>query len=93
MNVLFVTYDFPYPANSGGKNRAFNLLKITAKNHNVNLYSYVREDYNPDFNEEITSLGVSKINVFKRKKLKSLLMQRFWYFHILVGLATTQRLS
>ena len=72
MNVLFVTYDFPYPANSGGKNRAFNLLKITAKNHNVNLYSYVREDYNPDFNEEITSIGVSKINVFKRKKLKSL---------------------
>ena len=71
MNVLFVTYDFPFPTNSGGKNRAYHLLKYTAKKANVFLYSYVREDYNPEHNGEILSLGVKKIQVFKRRKLSS----------------------
>lgn len=72
MNILFVTYDFPFPTNSGGKNRAYHLLKYTAKKANVFLYSYVREDYNPENNGEITSLGVKKIQVVKRKKLSSI---------------------
>ena len=71
MNVLFVTYDFPFPANSGGKNRAFNLLKYTSKKENIFLYSFVREDYSPDFNSQILDLGVKNIKVFKRKKLSS----------------------
>ncbi len=71
MNVLFVTYDFPFPTNSGGKNRAYHLLKYTAKKANVFLYSFVREDYNPEHNREIASLGVKKIHVFKRRKLTS----------------------
>jgi glycosyltransferase involved in cell wall biosynthesis len=73
MNVLFVTYDFPYPTNSGGKSRAFHLLKFTAGKANIFLYSFVRDDYNPEYNQEITSLGVKDIKVFKRKKLSSLL--------------------
>lgn len=72
MNVLFVTYDFPYPTNSGGKNRAYHLLKYTANKANVFLYSYVREDYNPEHNSEILALGVKKIQVFKRRKLSSI---------------------
>ena len=72
MNVLFVTYDFPFPTNSGGKNRAYHLLKYTANKANVFLYSFVREDYNPDSNSEILVLGVKKIQVTKRKKLSSL---------------------
>lgn len=72
MNVLFVTYDFPYPTNSGGKNRAYHLLKYTAKRTNVFLYSFVRRDYNPEHNNEILSLGVKDIKVFKRRKLASL---------------------
>lgn len=71
MNVLFVTYDFPYPTNSGGKNRAYHLLKYTAKEADVFLFSYVREDYNPEHNREILDLGVKKIQVAKRKKLSS----------------------
>lgn len=72
MNVLFVTYDFPYPTNSGGKNRAYHLIKHTASNANVFLFSFVRDDYNPDHNNELFSLGVKKIHVTKRKKLTSL---------------------
>ncbi len=71
MNVLFVTYDFPFPTNSGGKNRAYHLIKHTAKNANIFLFSFVREDYNPDYNKEIFELGVKDIKVFKREKLSS----------------------
>ncbi len=71
MNVLFVTYDFPYPMTSGGKNRAYHLLKYAAKEANIILYSFVREDYNPDSNEEIKKLGIKKIFVTKRRKLRS----------------------
>jgi glycosyltransferase involved in cell wall biosynthesis len=71
MNILFVTYDFPYPANTGGKNRAFNLIKNTAKDANIFLYSFVREDFNPDFCSELLKIGTKDIKVFKRKKMKS----------------------
>jgi len=66
-----VTYDFPYPTTSGGKNRAYHLLKYTAKKANMFLYSFVREDYNPDGNRELLSLGIKKIKVIKRQKLSS----------------------
>ena len=72
MNVLFVTYDFPYPTTSGGKNRAYHLLKYAAQQVNITLFSFVREDYNPDSNEEIKKMGVGKIVVSKRRKLASL---------------------
>lgn len=71
MNVLFITYDFPYPTNSGGKNRAYHLIKHTAKNANIFLFSFVRDDYNPEYNKEIFDLGVKDIKVFKREKLSS----------------------
>lgn len=72
-NILFVTYDFPYPTTSGGKNRAYHLLKYSARKANIFLYSFVREDYNPENNEEILKLGVKDIKVFKRKKVTSFL--------------------
>lgn len=71
MNILFVTYDFPYPSNTGGKNRAFNLIKNTAKDANIFLYSFVREDFNPDWCLELLKIGAKDIKVFKRKKMKS----------------------
>lgn len=72
MKVLFVTYDFPYPTNSGGKNRAYHLLKHTAKKAEVYLFSYVRGDYNPEFNQKIFDLNIKQIKIFKRKKVFSI---------------------
>lgn len=72
MKVLFVTYDFPFPITSGGKNRAYNLIKHTAKKADIFLYSFVREDFHPDFIEEIKSIGVKQVFVHKRKKLSTL---------------------
>ena len=70
--VLFVTYDFPYPANTGGKNRAFNLIKQGCKTHEVYLYSFVRKDFNPEHINYVQELGVKEIKVYKRRDLKKL---------------------
>lgn len=72
MNILFVTYDFPYPITSGGKNRSYNLIKNTADNVNIFLYSFVRDDFNSENVEEIKKLGVKEVYVHKRKKLKKI---------------------
>lgn len=69
MNVLCVTYDFPFPTNSGGKNRAFHLLKHNASRSNISLFSFVRDEYDPSYNNQIYDLGVKDIKVFKRKKV------------------------
>lgn len=72
MNILFLTYDFPYPTTSGGKSRAYHLLKHTAKKANIFLFSFVRDDYNPEWNNEILALGIKDIKVFRRRKLNNL---------------------
>lgn len=72
MNVLFVTYDFPFPANTGGKKRAFHLLEYGAKHATITLFSFVREDFNADYKDEILKLGVKEVKVYKRKKLKQI---------------------
>ena len=73
MKVLFVTYDFPFPITSGGKNRAFNLIKHCAKDADIYLFSFVRDDFHSDFLDELNKIGVRKTNVHKRKKLSNLL--------------------
>lgn len=69
MKILFVTYDFPFPITSGGKNRAYNLIKHTSKKADIYLFSYVRSDFQPDYIDEINKIGVKEIEIFKRKKL------------------------
>lgn len=71
-NVLFVTYDFPFPTNSGGKNRAYNLIKSTSSNANIYLFSFVRDGFKEDDFEELKKIGVKEIFIYKRKKLKSI---------------------
>lgn len=68
MKVLFTTYDFPYPVNSGGKSRAYHLMKF-AKSESIEilLYSFTRESYNPLDNAKLLDIGVSKIFTHMRK--------------------------
>ena len=70
-NILFVTYDFPYPTNSGGKNRAYNLIKSTSSQSNIFLFSFVRDGFDQSYIEELKKIGVRKVFIYKRKKLKS----------------------
>lgn len=68
--ILFFTYDFPYPANTGGKNRAYNMIKFS-KNKDVRFFlaSFVREDFQKKQQEELKKIGVEKIKIFKRNKI------------------------
>lgn len=71
MKVLFFTYDFPYPIDSGGKNRAYHLLKHTAKKVDITLFSFTRKKVTPDQIEAIEDLGIDRIFTFERRKVKS----------------------
>ncbi|MBI4130841.1 glycosyltransferase [Candidatus Roizmanbacteria bacterium] len=44
MNILYFTYDIPYPLNSGGKIRAYYLLRALSKHHKVTLFSFYRTE-------------------------------------------------
>jgi len=69
MNILFLTYDFPYPTTSGGKTRAYNLLKFAKKNANIFLFSFLRDSFRKEHTEEIKKLGVDVVATFPRKRL------------------------
>lgn len=43
MKILFLSRWFPFPADNGSKLRIFNLLKITARCHQVDLVSFASE--------------------------------------------------
>ncbi|OGH10534.1 MAG: hypothetical protein A2857_00400 [Candidatus Levybacteria bacterium RIFCSPHIGHO2_01_FULL_36_15] len=70
MKVLFFTYDFPYPTNSGGKTRAYNLLKFAAFDIDITLFSFIRDSFKMKNIENIKALGIKNIKLFKRRKLK-----------------------
>ncbi len=66
--VLFVTYDFPFPTTSGGKTRAYNMLKH-AEGIDKRLAAFVREDFNEKYKSEIEKIGVKIEALFPRRKV------------------------
>jgi len=44
MKVLWLTYDLPYPLHSGGKLRAYHLIKGLSQNHKIDLFSFIRSE-------------------------------------------------
>jgi polysaccharide biosynthesis protein PslH len=72
MKVLFVTYDFPYPTNSGGKTRAYNLIKHKGKDVEIYLFSFVRPDFEKKNLAGVKVLGIKDIKIIRRQGKKSL---------------------
>lgn len=71
--VLVLTYDFPYPTNSGGKSRIYNLLKFSkSKEIEYFLYSFTRTSFKESYKKEIEKIGVSKVYIKPRKKVKDI---------------------
>lgn len=70
--ILFVSYDFPYPTNTGGKNRAYNLIKHAGKDLEMHLASFVRDDFKKEYEKEIKKIGVKTIQLFKRRKVNDI---------------------
>lgn len=67
MKILMLTPYVPYPPNSGGQTRTFNLMKNLSKKHEITSFSFLRYDQpEPD----ITQLKkyASKIRFFRRKR-------------------------
>jgi len=70
MKVLFITYDFPYPLNSGGKVRAYNLLKYAAsKDTELHLFSFTRGEVSSESITKIKEIGIQNVIVRARRKL------------------------
>jgi sugar transferase (PEP-CTERM/EpsH1 system associated) len=49
MNVLFLTQVLPYPPDSGGKIKAYNLIRYLAQRHTVALASFIRLDRDEEY--------------------------------------------
>ncbi len=67
MKILFLTYDLPYPLISGGKIRAYYLIKGLAKKHEITLFSYYRDEEQKKYLPELKK-SCRQIRLFKRKK-------------------------
>lgn len=68
MTVLFFTYDLPFPANSGGKTRAYNLIKHGKKGARIILCSFRRDVMSHETEEELKRIGIEKIYTFPRRR-------------------------
>lgn len=44
MTILFISAVFPYPLHSGGQVRLYNLLKLLSREHDITLYSFIRNE-------------------------------------------------
>jgi glycosyltransferase involved in cell wall biosynthesis len=71
MKILFLTYDLPYPLVTGGKIRAYHLLKALAKDHQVTLFSYYRKEEQKKYLPELKK-HCSSIQLFPRRQPWSL---------------------
>lgn len=70
MRILFLTYDFPYPLSSGGKIRAYQMIKGLSREHELTLFSYIRRKPAPEEMGEIKKY-CRKIELFPRQKVWS----------------------
>lgn len=71
--ILVITYDFPYPTNSGGKSRIYNLIKFSkSKEIEFYLYSFTRPSFKQSSIKEIEKIGVTKIYTKPRKNVKDI---------------------
>jgi glycosyltransferase involved in cell wall biosynthesis len=71
-NILFFTYDYPFPTNSGGKMRAFNMMKFGGTGHKIYLISFFRNSVTDADKKELEKIGVETIDLFKRKPAKNI---------------------
>ena len=67
MKILMITPYLPYPLVSGGQIRTYNLLKNLAPKHQITLASFIREDAERKYLNELMPF-CRKIIIFKRRK-------------------------
>jgi len=65
MKILMLTPYLPYPPSSGGQVRSFNLIKSLAKNHQITLYSLIKDEKEREYLSELEKY-CKKVCVFNR---------------------------
>ncbi len=67
MKILMLTPYLPYPLLSGGQIRTYNLLKKLANQHDITLFSLIKDEQERQHITELESF-CHKVKVFKRSK-------------------------
>jgi len=70
MRIIFFTYDIPYPLDSGGKIRAYNLLKEISSKFEISLFSFYRKESQLAACSHLQQICKS-VTVFKRRSVNS----------------------
>jgi len=87
MKILMLTPYLPYPPSSGGQVRSFNLIKNLAKDHQITLFSLIKENKELDYVQELEKF-CQKVRVFKRPEkpwtLRNILRTGFSLYPFLV---------
>jgi glycosyltransferase involved in cell wall biosynthesis len=65
MRILMLTPYLPYPLVSGGQIRTYNLLKNLSRQHQITLFSLIKDDNEKQYLKELEPF-CQKIEVFKR---------------------------
>lgn len=87
MKILMLTPYLPYPPSSGGQVRSFNLIKNLAKDHQITLFSLIKQNKELDYVQELEKF-CRKVRVFKRPEkpwtLRNILRTGFSLYPFLV---------
>jgi glycosyltransferase involved in cell wall biosynthesis len=87
MKVLMLTPYLPYPLFSGGQTRSYNLIKSLSENHEITLFSLIKDDTEKKYIPELQKY-CRKVSVFKRSKtpwtLRNILLTAFGPYPFLV---------
>ena len=88
MKILMLTPYLPYPLYSGGQIRTYNLLKNLSHKHHITLVSFIRDDSEKKYIEELRKFCES-VYVFQKRKpwsLKSLVLSAISIYPLVVCL-------
>jgi len=87
MKILMLVPFLPNIETSGGQTRWFNILKYLSKNHEITLYSLIKDDAEKRFIPPLRKF-CKKVEVFKRPKspwtLRNLILSVFSWYPLLV---------
>ncbi len=87
MKILMLTPYLPFPLLSGGQIRTYNLLKNLSVNHQITLFSLIKDEKEKDYLPELRKF-CTNIQVFKRTfspwELKNILRAGFTLYPFLV---------
>lgn len=87
MKILMLVPFLPNTSMSGGQTRWYNIIKYLSKDHEITLFSLIKDDFEKKFVPELEKY-CRKVRVFKRPKspwtLRNFLLTTFTYYPLLV---------